>query len=673
MAYANSPNSQRSSLNSLGDGKSNKCQESDPRQESDPDLEATAPSGKKEEVPMEETSVSENPCKNKVSKDMREYGLHRGRNNHLDTCPFCKIESSHHSIMDGHLLGCPEVLRRQPTRECYFCTQVFPESQCFIHEVTTCVWNKATLKRKPSLQIQCPKCMEQMPTNVSAKFRLNLYRKHLLKCLPVLDECQTLAASQCVLTKANPSSEAKPEVNDIVSQDEQPKLLHNYRSSQMRWMIPCAYCFQKFPAMFIYQHALHCSKLMKQTNVKLQCCKICGQDNLDDMKAHETSCKRNSKPDKVKCYKCNRFTGFTVIGLTNHWGECFDDLIRKTNVSFERHWMGLSDCNPNQKKALVKAPSKEKPPAKRKLSHSGEIVEQKLHKPEVKQQQQEASLEKPMIKCFFCRSAIADDSATIKLHAFVCPTLREIETKRTCWICNLQFSQTHSYHHEWQCYLKHQPHSVKLRCPKCQAKVPRQEIENHCLNSCLRYLEGYIRGGSVQASSSRMESEINQNDDENGLRLVILDTFSMAETKPTEEASEPVQCPFCPKIVRSLSELKTQHTIKCNGIKAFEPSKQCQFCKEKMPISLHGLHSMTCDQNPCQLPATAHNFRECEILCPECKTLMRAIEMPVHLANCVQLLGPIMDNALNNDSCGWKQSHPKDYIKKAGLDKWLQP
>ena len=174
----------------------------------------------------------------------------------------------------------------------------------------------------------------------------------------------------------------------------------------------------------------------------------------------------------------------------------------------------------------------------------------------------------------------------------------------------------------------------------------------------------------VQEVTMDFKSEIEQSDKmdpflETGSSIQpLLNMFTKDE--------EHIQCPFCQSKFVSLEVLKSKHLMVCNGIKAFEPLTNCGHCKLRLPFSLQGLHGVICNQNSSRFILSPDNLRYCDVLCPECKEVFKAKDLPEHLATCLGHLQKILTRAMaTGQTCDWNREETEDYVKQAGLQDWL--
>ena len=238
-----------------------------------------------------------------------------------------------------------------------------------------------------------------------------------------------------------------------------------------------------------------------------------------------------------------------------------------------------------------------------------------------------------------------------------------MQKSRACSHCLTEYKESKSLLHETGCvynlWKKNKRHSCDFPCLSCNSIIGTyDQLCNH-LVSCLQTLRN---------AASKFK-----NFEPPPIKEKKTKVHVKAETEDPPVENDPgATCPFCDKGMKTIRDLKTKHPIYCNGIKSFEPKKKCLHCDQSLPISLCGLHSLLCSKNPFRLPLTTRNLEHADIACPECKTIVRAKNMPEHLATCLKHINSTMDNALLNSNMDWKPASPIDFISLASLKSWLK-
>ncbi len=331
--------------------------------------------------------------------------------------------------------------------------------------------------------------------------------------------------------------------------------------------------------------------------------------------------------------------------------------------------------------------------------------------------------------CPFCKK---DFPATKRLlvHGLTCKEIRKLEPRRSCSNCGREMPIIQSYTHESKCVKKLRRSHGRFKCPKCTTSKFTSAIYKthhhlliHLAFECLPQVKWYMRTGSVTPPPTNSDSdnaatlltniktetlddqeeelsnplpfpdisfkveapdeflciEDNDHNEFNTETLCVVDPLDIKTEvqEPVETGSESmtmlISCPFCSRTFASLDELTSNHMIRCNGMKAFEPRKSCPHCNLDLPLSLHGIHGMICKQNSCQFILSTNNLKYSDILCPECHNICKTKDMPEQLATCLKHLSKLLTAAMDNTAnCDFGQKGAvEDFIGKAGLKGWL--
>ncbi len=166
--------------------------------------------------------------------------------------------------------------------------------------------------------------------------------------------------------------------------------------------------------------------------------------------------------------------------------------------------------------------------------------------------------------------------------------------------------------------------------------------------------------------------DIDEPDDVKPIVIDLVDDDDDNEEDASNDVNDSVDCPFCSKRFPTRNALK-DHPIFCPGMKSFEPMATCCHCRKTLPMSLSGLHEITCDQYKWRLNLVDNNLNSYQIRCDTCADMFVARQFPRHLSRCLKMLQVMLGNALENSELVWNRHNAQttDYFGEAGIKDWI--
>ncbi len=492
--------------------------------------------------------------------------------------------------------------------------------------------------------------------------------------------------------------------------------------------LKCSYCDKYFSSKEgLYEHGVACESMRKFQKRKK--CPFCRQSFAESLcLLHQVRCDENemrvrSCNDQVTCPNCEKSCA-NMRNLRRHLGTCLaalKQLTRKSIDKFEDRDRGRNRVKAkdnDNKKAVAKCSfckatfsSQEsllrhrvsctefqKTERKRKCTHCDlESAESRsyLHEVRCLSNPDRPGIVKGIIKCPKCKTATLKNNDALRLHLVHCleHPERQVVSDEDDDIQFIQAVKTvdiNNTDHEVKKEMDQEDDQNKSFSDESGVNDNDLSQDLEDANADKVDIGAVARKRSIPYEKPGPKSKKK--------RHIFIDNqlIPFVSSSPVK-TSTTIECPFCKDKFGSLEDLK-ENIVRCRGIKSREPKIVCEFqgCGLKLPMTLAGLHEKICPENKHSFVPTDNNLRYCilymnivlalpvlivftfrssEIRCPHCSLICLAKYLPTHIANCsrMDLVQKMLDQALANDSVNWEpEDGGVDYIKMAGLEKWLQ-
>ncbi len=644
-------------------------------------------------VPSNKTVTDENTEAPKVLKIRKMVNL---------TCIFCghvfssiKPANRQKRYIDRrHCYSCPVMKRLQPKRTCKYCGNVDAEGKSCLHEAS-CHKNPNKNRKKRV----CPNCAKVVGTYPQL-------RSHLTHCLPKLrDLVEKLKESNDSIKPSTLTKTVSVPLKRVKA--SLPRKAKNPKLAPSNRFIQCNFCKEDRKWISFRTHVFACRSIPEKYN-SIRTCRRCKLvQPLGESLVHESQCtdSKTGSSNVFKCVNCDKCEFHEKSLLLMHLSRCVNYFQK---MKKDMMGGGVTDdaCGSGEDQVVQSKKSKLKVKLKKGIQTC----------PFCKNGRKLPSLNNHLIFCKNfkpfqtiqkCNGCSKKGTKTyIHTHESYC-----LSTKKglnLCTICSQNFHSTSRliYHLGKTCLKDYLDNMVKKHASTDEDKENHNNEAEPLTNDSSAGSENEEMVASLDPEPIKevvpetdpdpvenpapIKMEVDEEDD-----IVFIGSKVKIE-KPDPEPEMPVTndidnrpkatpviirvasqssqviCPFCPKTFTSIHDLKTKHPLSCNGIKKFEPEKNCPHCDIELPTSLCGLHILICKKNKCKMPLTIDNLQHCDIFCPECDIVTKAKGMPEHLATCLKHVQLIMENALINPTLNWRHPQVTDYIAKAGLAYWLK-